>query len=304
MIECPQGNAVRKVAGSAIEWANWWLTPRPAPSFVQRYSIQRENYKKALTATGRAWGTLWPWETKDGVRAIAVNAGLHVPERYTPTIPIAELRFDELPDAFVVKPVEGSSKAGVFVLRKQGQAYIDLLRGCKPTSEDEVKNQIVHLGNAGVISADRVFAEQPLVERDDITFDWKVYAFRDKTPLICQILRAPDGRKSCYYDGSWNRLGDIRRGKESSADLPLPRDPEALLAAASRVSTQLSVPFVRVDLYEFRSRIYLGEITPMPGSSQRFSRVIDRVLGEAWESAEASLLARGGGDGDGPRDSG
>lgn len=227
---------------------------------------------------------------KDGVADLAALAGLHVPERYTEIVPIEQLDFHELPDTFVVKPIVGASRAGVFVLRKEGEAYRDLLRGSRLTTEAEVKRRILELGRAGQVSADQTIAERALVDRDRLAFDWKIYSFQGQTPLVLQIYRGANGRQSCYYDGEWNRLGDIRRGKESSAALPLPVDPAGLLRAASTVSAALPIPFARIDLYEFDGFRYLGEITPMPGSSQRFTRAIDRSLGEAWEAAEANLL--------------
>lgn len=289
-----RGGLFRRLAAIFSESANWWLSPRPIPSFVQRYSVQRDLYQRALELTNRTWGNLWDWETKEGVRALGAMSGLPTPELYVRPTPILEMDFDSLPEVFVIKPVIGSSKKGVYVLQRHGSHFRDLLRSKEITTAARVKREISALAAEGIVG-EAVIAEQALVNGDQIAYDWKVYAFQGEAALIWQVWRSDGGRQSSYYDGQWRRLGDVRRGKESHDSLPQPTLPVDLLEAARDVSRLLPVPFARIDLYEHGGRVYLGEVTPMPGSGQRFKRHIDRAMGEAWEEAESRLLSRSAG---------
>jgi hypothetical protein len=53
------------------------------------------------------------------------------------------------------------------------------------------------------------------------------------------------------------------------------------------------LPFVRVDLYESDSQVFVGELTPFPGTATEHSPRWDGILGAAWERGEAALRAAG-----------
>lgn len=272
--------------------AHWRLVDRPQPSFAHRYAVQRQVYFSALLESGLRRGSLWEWETKEGHRAIAEKLGLATPRILSGPVPVEALTFDGLPESFVVKPVIGGSANGVFVLRRAGQGYVDLLNGGAIISQAGIKNQLRELDAAGLISGDAVLVEEALLFGHTPVHDWKVYSFQGETPLVWQIERSMEVRRSSYYDGAWRRLGHVRWTKDRVTDLPRPRNPEGLLCAAKQIPEELPIPFARIDLYESGGEVYLAEITASPGSTQRYSRELDLIMGEAWERAEAILVRR------------
>lgn len=282
----------RALLGARAESMYWRLVDRPKPSFAHKYAVQRQVYLRALERSGIRRGELWGWETKEGHRAIAEELGLATPRILVGPASIDSLEFASLPDCFVLKPVTGGSGNGVFVLRRDGETYLDLVRGGVSVSEAEVKQEIRELDAAGLISGDAILIEEALLHGQGPVNDWKVYAFQGETPLVLQIERSPGGRRSSYYDGHWRRLGQVRWSADRAVDLPRPQNPEDLLEAASRVSKVLPVPFARIDLYEAGGTVYLGEITAIPGSTQRYSKALDLAMGEAWERAEEQLVLR------------
>lgn len=286
-------HTARRKLGSLLSTASWWLHPEPAPSFLTSYKRYRHSYTEALELAGREWGTLWDWETKLGVRGLAESVGIPTPQLLQGPVPVEGLDWSVLPEAFVIKPDRGASKKGVYVLRRTRQSsFHDLIRD-REVSIAQIEKEIQSLARDGVISAKRIIAEQALLrEEGAIAFDWKCYAFQGEVSVIWQISRKDGSRRSRMLDGGWRDLGNVRRGLEGSSNLPPPDHPEQILDAALRLSRAVPVPFVRVDLYESDGSVFLGELTPMPGSSQRFSRTLDKAMGEAWARAETQLMLR------------
>lgn len=282
----------RAKLGAWMESVHWRLVDRPQPSFAHKYAVQRQIYLRALENSGIRRGELWEWETKQGHRAIAEELGIATPTILIGPTAIDTLDLTSLPECFVLKPVIGGSGNGVFVLRRDGELYIDLLRGGARVSETEVREEIRALDAAGLVSGDAILVEEALLHGEGPANDWKIYAFQGETPLVLQINRSREGRRSSYYDGQWRRLGQVRWTADKAVDLPRPEHPDALLEAASRVSKVLPIPFARIDLYEAGGAVYLGEITAIPGSTQRYSKAVDLDMGGAWERAEERLVLR------------
>lgn len=268
------------------------LSPDVPPSFLANYQRARRNYKGALALTSRESGTLWDWETKLGVRQIAEAVGVATPRLLQGPVPIHQLDWHAFPESFVVKPNRGSTKAGVYVLRRTSdRSFSDLIRE-RTVTRDQVMQELAHLAGTGDISGDRMLVEEALLRSEDsIAFDWKCYAFQGEVALIWQISRDGGQRRTRYLDREWRDLGKARKGIAVTATLPPPDNPDSILETARRLSEALPIPFVRVDLYERDGRVYLGELTPMPGSLHLFSRPLDAELGRAWARAEAKLLA-------------
>lgn len=284
---------LRRLAAGRVESLDWWLNPVRTPSFVNAYSNFYRVYSAALDQANQPWGSLWDWETKTGVRALATQVGVATPEIFQGPVPVGDIEFHRLPEKFVIKPVRGAAKTGVYVLNRQGSGFVDLLRKRRIINQRQLVAEVLDCASRGEISGNEMIAEEALTRGpNDISYDWKVYAFQGETPLICQISRTFSGREDKYYGGDWVDLGRVRYAKPAVRHLPLPELPDHLLGAAASLSRAVPVPFVRVDLYESRGQVYLGELTPAPGSGQRYQRWLDIEMGRAWQRAEATLFAR------------
>lgn len=283
--------SLRQRLGAILHEGAWWIYPEARPSFLASYKRYRRNYFAALAELAEPWGTLWNWETKLGVRALAASQKILTPEIYQGPMEIGGIDWRQLPPTFVIKPDRGAGKAGVYVLRRRSaENYTDLIRG-RAVTEADVMAELRAASDKGEISGSSIIAEAALLrEGDGIAFDWKCYAFQGEVALIWQISRGAGERHSRFLDSGWRDLGPVRRGLKVTSTLPPPTMPEAILDAASRLSVAVPAPFVRVDLYEHAGKIYLGEMTPMPGSGQRFTRELDLAMGEAWQRAERRLM--------------
>lgn len=124
--------------------------------------------------------------------------------------------------------------------------------------------------------------------------DFKFYAFRGRVALVLQVARGQQGQCYRWYDRSWY---PVDTGKYDGAQDPTllpPRDPQALLAVAERISADLPVPFCRIDLYETRQGVVLGELTAVPGTYHVFGDQADAYLGAMFELASTTDVLSAG----------
>ncbi|MGH3679078.1 MAG: ATP-grasp fold amidoligase family protein [Natronosporangium sp.] len=118
--------------------------------------------------------------------------------------------------------------------------------------------------------------------------DIKVYAFRGR--VGCVLVRSsglPHRYRWFTPDLEPTRVGKSWYTIDDSLALPDP----GTVADAARVSSQLPVPFMRVDVYETAGGTVFGELTPYPASYEWFTDTWDHRLGTLYEEAETELIA-------------
>jgi hypothetical protein len=112
--------------------------------------------------------------------------------------------------------------------------------------------------------------------------DYKFFCFSGDVALIqVDTYRSTDHRRR-LYSADWTPL-DARLHYPMAPAAAPPPEADELIASAQRLSAEFD--FIRVDLYAFEGRVYLGEMTPYPGSGlQQFEpRDLDYDLGRRWQ---------------------
>jgi hypothetical protein len=262
------------------------------PSFFAQYERLRRVRAHAEEVAGRRH-PIWGSNSKLAGRELARRVGVQVPELLGGPAPPGEL----LPPSgggFVLKPVEGSTSRGVFAVIPEGGAYRSVLDGSRLTWEELQ-------GAAEAAVAEGSISEEFLLEElvagsgpRTLPYDYKCYCFGGRVELVMQ-KDARDTRRSSrarfkFWDRTFADLGPVRHAERLDPTLPPPPHPTELIAAAEAIASVLPSTFVRVDLYDPPTGVVFGEITPHPGGLQRFEVGVDRLLGEAWERAEAATL--------------
>ena len=267
------------------------------PSFIRH--VEEEVRLLLLTAevTSVDPFDLWPFMRKGrGVREVVEALDLVAPKVLYGPLPSEEVPWSDLPSSFVIKPSTGSSSRGVFVMRRTDDgSFTDYLKGKQWTSEALVRQYQERPPAWHDVYKDEVLIEEFVECRGRPSYDWKVYTFRGEVALIEQIDRLGGGpMRLRHYLPDWSPVRHVWYGRYDRHDpLDDPIRPDEMLRIAARVSMAVPLPFVRVDLYESDSQVFLGEITPFPGGSVEHSPTWDRKLGEAWERSEARLRATG-----------
>lgn len=111
----------------------------------------------------------------------------------------------------------------------------------------------------------RIFAEQYMVDDSGSELkDYKLMCFSGKVKCSFTVSeRFLGGLKVTFYDNNWDRMPFERHYPAADKDIPKPTQFERMIAAAEILST--NIPFVRVDFYEVKGKMYFGEMTFFPG---------------------------------------
>lgn len=130
----------------------------------------------------------------------------------------------------------------------------------------------------------RIIAEEYLSELgNNEILDYKMYCFHGepKITVVCSDRFSKTGTRMNFYDINWKPMG-IHFGHYPplSTEFPRPETYDEMLRLAMELSKDC--PFLRVDFYEIKGRLYIGELTFFPGAGLEQFRPItkDYELGE------------------------
>ena len=210
---------------------------------------------------------------------------------------IRQVGWGALPPAFVLKPVRGTTGAGVSLLRRDGERWRELSSD-RLVSADDLVADYDRLARAGRVSAE-VLLEGLVVDPRDPgmpSADYKVTVFYGDVGFVeAKRRRRIGGRwRTCWrvFDPQWRPLRNPFNDSWVDESIEPPVHRRELLEMASLVSLSVPRPYLRVDLLEDSLGPVLGEVTPEPGGVYQTPRSLDRLLGAMWEDAESRLRVR------------
>jgi|GEM_PF-705890 len=206
---------------------------------------------------------------------------------------ITDVDFSVLPNKFVIKPQDGASNNGVFVLeRKSDQSYYDSMRGIECTPEEIIKIYLdefqrfksIHLP---VYIEERFESANP---KYSVPLDYKGFCIGGKVELIMQ-RDVSGGREAskwtyAYYTREWVRLGEIRKGVKFSDELQPPAEGEELVREMERLASTLPLKFCSMDMYNTKNGVAFGEATIHTGSYKSYNKHWDEKLGKLYMEAK------------------
>jgi hypothetical protein len=181
-----------------------------------------------------------------------------------------DIEWDKLPDKFVLKTTHGGGGGAVVICRDKSSlnrrdAIKKLDRSMKT---DDIYTYLKEWPYKNVPR--RIIAEELLEDKENGTEDlpdYKFYCFNGVADnvMVCFDRQSGD-TKFYFFDEKWSLLPLNIRGKNAPKDFTLPRPSciERMFAIASLLSQ--NIPFLRVDLYCAKDRIYFGETTFYPAS--------------------------------------
>ncbi|KGM09946.1 ATP-grasp fold amidoligase family protein [Cellulomonas bogoriensis] len=266
-------------------------------------AMQSPSFLYKLREAGRIHGHLkrlggplpmWELNRKHRGYRFAVSHGVAIPPVIGAYARPADVPWDELPDAFVVKTFHGTASHGVMPVRRDGDRFRDLLSS-RHLGVEDIQARLTRLVDKGSVS-EELFIEELMTAPQgtglEVVPDYKLYCFYGTIGMIMvagRRSRAADGRAFRYFDADGADMGNARPGLALDQSLPAPRHLEALTSTGRLLSGAIRSPFVRVDLYERDEGVVFGEITPAPGGVQVLRPELDASFGELWEDAQARL---------------
>lgn len=180
-----------------------------------------------------------------------------------------EVDFDQLPNAFVLKPTHGSGD--VVVVKDKTKVDLEGIRAKINAELDEhICTSAAELHYTRI--PHRVIAEELLINDSEsekyssTLIDYKIWCCNGRAEYVwvCmnRFVRNKDGAEVMTYDRDWNPHPEYCRITPdfSLADpMPKPAGYDHMLEVAEKLSAKF--PIVRVDLYNLNGKIYFGEMT-------------------------------------------
>lgn len=207
---------------------------------------------------------------------------------------VEDIDFDALPNQFVLKCSHDSG--GIVVCRDKSK--LDRKAAIKKLSKGLKKNYFYQNREwpyKGV--KPRILAEKYMVDDGGDLKDYKVLSTHQTSELIdykfmcyngtCKNLfvctgRANNDLRVDFFDIEWNHLPFYRKYKNADV-MPLkPTMLNEMIMLSNTLAQKVNAPFVRIDLYQIKEKIYFGEITFYPGSGMEYFKPLrwDRILGD------------------------
>lgn len=111
----------------------------------------------------------------------------------------------------------------------------------------------------------RIICEHYLDDGNDDLDDYKFMCFNGEPKMVftCTERRSEEGLKVTFFDMDWNKLPFYRHYPASSKLIKKPSRFDEMVRLAKVLSKDM--PFVRIDFYEVKGKVYFGEITFYPG---------------------------------------
>lgn len=126
---------------------------------------------------------------------------------------------------------------------------------------------------------------------NDVLYDYRFFCFNGKPKYVyVDYGSGHSWHKRSIYDADWVLQDFTSHWPRIEKDIPKPANFDTMLDIAHRLSSEFA--FVRVDLYEVCSTVYVGELTFCPGMGfQEFSRPeIDAQFGDLLKLPDKYIL--------------
>ena len=198
-----------------------------------------------------------------------------------------DIDFDSLPNQFVLKCTHDS---GGLAICKDKLTFDK--EAAKKKIEHYLKRKYYYIHREWPYKnvQPRIIVEKYM--SDDINKelnDYKLMCFNGKVKatFVCTNRFSENGLNVTFYDTDWNRLPFERHYPASKVEIEKPKTYDEMVKLAERLAE--NIPFVRVDFYEVKGKIYFGELTFFPGSG------FEEFVPEKWDKTLGDWIEISGG---------
>lgn len=194
---------------------------------------------------------------------------------------VEDIDIDVLPNQFVLKSTHDSG--GIVICKDKSSFDFEAAKAKLSASLKRDYSKIAREWPYQNVPR-RIIAEEYISElgSDDL-LDYKMYSFHGepKLTVVCSDRFSKSGTRMNFYDINWAPMG-IHFGHYPPLPTEFPKP--ATYEEMKRLTVELSkdCPFLRVDFYEIKGRLFIGELTFFPGAGLETFRPMskDHELGE------------------------
>lgn len=197
---------------------------------------------------------------------------------------IDQVEWERLPNQFVIKTTNGGGGLNVVICKDKKKLDITELN-------KKLKPQIFKTRTGGREWAyynliPGIILEELLVNEENPEAgvnDYKIFCYKGNPKYIIVDVDRYVEHKRNFYDTEWNNIAVKSDCPSADRVLEKPKNFEKMLEIASKLSEEF--PYVRVDLYNCKGKIYFGELTfyPWSGYVQFDPDEFDFILGKEFK---------------------
>lgn len=216
---------------------------------------------------------------KDEMNRYMSKHGFKLPKVYDVVNSISELKIENYPNKFVIKPVDGFNSNNVYVCENG----IDLFRRKKLSNLIE---QLKINKNEGIYIVEELIDDVDL-DKDPylkIPRDFKVFAAQGRVYWVNVYNRnaRPKLRSMVSYDAKWNKLSSMTSSYLEGYKEEKPKYFDEMLDQARLISSQFPM-VLRLDFYLSDRGPIFGEFTPFPGDFINATEFGNRTMLQLFE---------------------
>ncbi|MBR6831854.1 MAG: hypothetical protein IKM81_00420 [Fibrobacter sp.] len=174
---------------------------------------------------------------------------------------VDDIDFDKLPNQFVLKCTHDS---GSSIICKNKEKF-DIV---------EAKQKLANALKVNYYTLSRewpyknvkpqIIAEKYLESTDLNDYKFQVFNSKVKNCFVCSKRFSKDGLHVTFFDRRWNPLNFTKLYPKETDALAQPLFFERMVEISEKIAKKFR--FLRVDFYEHKNRLYIGELTFYPGA--------------------------------------
>lgn len=193
-----------------------------------------------------------------------------------------DIPFDSLPDKFVLKSNNGCGNHVICHDKSKlnKAAAISTLHKAIEDGKHSLEPQYRYI-------TPRVYAEE-LIDTGDgsLPIDYKFTCIGGEIVDVFVAVDRETNTKYCTMDTNWQQLPYIKKSYCPDHTPPRPKCLEEMISVAKTLSKDFD--FVRVDLYEYRDKPYISELTFFPWGGMLYGYTNEAIknYGEKWHELQ------------------
>lgn len=207
-------------------------------------------------------------------------------EYIIPTIGIynklSDIDLSKLPDKFVMKCTHDSG--GLIICKDKKQLNFNKE---KKKIAKRLKRNFYYSGREWPYKnvKPRIIVEKYMEESDKKELkDYKLFCFNGipQIVLVCSERYSSKNMCETWFDMNWNLIDVVESGHRIDTTISQPKKFKEMIALSKKLSK--GIPFIRVDWYEIKGKLYFGELTFYPASG------FEKFEPEEWNYKMGEML--------------
>lgn len=196
---------------------------------------------------------------------------------------VDEIKWEQLPEWFVIKANHGS---GMNIICKK-KSELNISEACQRLKKWMNTDYSKRAGEWFYAEMPKKIIIEEYLENESMGElpDYKLFCFNGKVKMfkvdLHRFMDGGKGHQAIYYDLNWEKI-PVKEGKYGNIEsVSKPEKLDEMIENAEKLAE--NIPFVRVDFYEVKGKLYFGEMTFLPagGSRKYYPQQYDEIWG-SW----------------------